>query len=182
MTDRGEGRRICVSVCLVESDCLFIWGTKLEAKSGCKRCRSCIISFDVTSDSSLSRVPCGILWCVFWCFHSPPKFLYVWYSILLCYGFDITPYTVDFSIRKCIASDSNSCEYFTLSYTLFDSLFKTMWHMNSACQIHSGEPAESTLRRLSAPAPLYSIINMIDGAQSQNPVWGHVMATGACPV
>lgn len=30
--------------------------------------------------------------------------------------------------------------------------------MNSTCQIHVGEPAESTLRSISVPAPLYFII------------------------
>lgn len=54
--------------------------------------------------------------------------------------------------------------------------------MNSACHGHSGKPAESTLWNLSLPAPLYSIIIMIDGTQSEIAVWGHVMAIGACSV
>lgn len=38
---------------------------------------------------------------------------------------------------------------------LNDSLFKTIWHINSACQLRRGEPAALTLWRLSVSAPLH---------------------------
>lgn len=73
----------------------------------------------------------------------------------ITYGFDITHFfVVEFNNK------TNVCVYFTLMDTSFDSLFKTIWHIDSACQIHSGEPAESTLRSLSVPTLLYSIIKI----------------------
>lgn len=69
-------------------------------------------------------------------------------------------------------------KYFTFSSSclfLVASLFKTIWHITSASQIRSGEPAESTPRRLSVALPLYSIISVDD--------WWHTISKpslGSC--
>lgn len=63
--------------------------------------------------------------------------------------------------------------YFIFSYSFFFLIdFFTL-------DFSLSELPESTVRRLSVPAPLSSII-MIDGPQSWILVWGHVMAAGAC--
>lgn len=156
-----DGWRICLG------ERLYLSGERNWRENQVERGRCWVTSLDVTSDSSLS----------WWYFMMHVLMLYFfieWYSFTLHPGCDNSPYNVE----KC--KSSHECGFFLT--ILLNSSFKTTWHMNSACQTHRGRPAESTPPGLSFPAPLYSIINMIDGAQSENPVWGQVMATGAWPV
>lgn len=128
--------------------------------AGWKKCGCCFMSFDVISDSSLRRMPCLISRCfrcpqIVLCCVILIIMLCFWYNSFHCYW--LLNWKTRFLWLRC-----GSISHFLQAAFFLASLFKTIWHINSASQIRSGEPAESTPWRLSVALPLYSIISADD--------------------